>query len=199
MNRLLLPPLLLPLFLGLFLVGCQDAPEVDDLELSEEAADLETADGLVVVDGEEYASFGDPLLVDGDADLVALDPAALTQDLGTYQNTVVRVEGTVAKVCQMKGCWLTLQNPAGTPIRVEVPRDEDGEYVYTFPKDLGIAEVIVEGTVMADETDVETLRHFAEDEGQSPEEIDAITEPERTVVLTARGALVKQADVGVQS
>jgi hypothetical protein len=196
MNRLLFFPLLL----SLILVGCQDAPDVDDMELSEEAADLEMADGLVLVDGEEYVSYGDPLVVeDDDNDLVSLDPAALTQDLGTYQNTVVRVEGTVAKVCQAMGCWLTLQNPAGTPIRVEVPRDEEGEYVYTFPTDLGIAEVIVEGTVTSDTTDVETLRHFAEDEGRSSEEVDAITEPERTVVLTARGALVKQPGVAAQS
>jgi hypothetical protein len=195
MNRLLI----LPLLLGFFLVGCADAPEVDDMELSEEAADLEATDGLVMVDGAEYVAYGDLLAMDEDDAVVSLDPAALTQDLGTYQNTVVRVEGTVAKVCQMEGCWLTLQNPTGTPIRVEVPRDEAGEYVYTFPTDLGIAEVIVEGTVTADETSVETLRHFAEDEGRAPEEIDAITEPEQTAVLTARGALVKQADVATQS
>lgn len=195
MNRLLL----LPLLLGLFLVGCQDAPDVDDMELADEAADLEATDGLVMVDGTEYVAYGDLLAMDEDEEVVALDPAALTQDLGTYQNTVVRVEGTVAKVCQMKGCWLTLQNPTGTPIRVEVPRDEEGEYVYTFPTDLGIAEVIVEGTVTSDETDVETLRHFAEDEGRPADEVEAITEPQQTVILTARGALVKQPAVTAQS
>jgi hypothetical protein len=98
----------------------------------------------------------------------------------------------------MQGCWLTLQNPTGQPIRVQVPRDSSG-YVFTFPTDLGIAEVIVEGTVTADTTSVETLRHFAEDEGRSQAEIDAITEPEPTVTLTARGALVKRPVDAVQS
>lgn len=143
-----------------------------------------------------YDVYGDPLDLDGE--IVALTPAALTEDVGTYNNTVVRVEGTVAQVCKMAGCWLTLQNPTGQPIRVQVPRDSSG-YVFTFPTDLGIAEVIVEGTVTADTTSVETLRHFAEDEGRSQEEIDAITEPEPTVILTARGALVKRPVDAVQS
>ena len=178
MKRIL--PTLLVLGLLAF-VGCTDAPDESPAasEADEYAAD-------------EYAVYGDSLAMGEGA--VALTPAALTQDLGTYQNTVVRVEGTVAKVCQMKGCWLTLQNPTATPIRVVVPKDSTGNYVYTFPTDLGAQEVIVEGTVTADTTSVETLRHFAEDEGRPQAEIDAITEPEATVVLTARGALVKRAE-----
>jgi hypothetical protein len=143
----------------------------------------------------EYVSYGVPL--DTDETIVALTPTALVQDIATYQDAVVRVEGTVAQVCKMAGCWLTLENPTGQPIRVQVPRDSSG-YVFTFPLDLGMVGVIVEGTVRADTTSVETLRHFAEDEGRSKEEIDAITEPESTVVLTARGALVKQPAAAVQ-
>jgi hypothetical protein len=185
MNRFL--PLLCLAFL---LVGCGDRPATDELELADDTLG-EEVEAVVEIDGDEYVSYGDPLPVDPDG-IVALDAAVLAEDLGTYENTVVRVEGTVAKVCQMKGCWLTFQTPASAPVRVQVPRDDEGEYVYTFPMDLGAAEVIVEGTVTSDSTDVETLRHFAEDEGLPQEEIDAITEPERTIILTARGALVKR-------
>ncbi len=161
----------------LIAAGCAE-PEQADVAVSDSSAD-------------EYASYGDPLAVD--ESIVALTPAAITQDIGAYENTVVRVEGTVAQVCQMKGCWLTLQNPTATPIRVVVPRDSAGAYVYTFPTDLGTQDVIVEGTVTADTTSVEMLRHLAEDEGRSAAEVEAITKPQRTVVLTARGALVKRA------
>jgi hypothetical protein len=181
---------LLPLLIAALLVGCEDRPVVEDAELAEGTLG-EEVETVVEIDGEEYVSYGDPLTVDED-DFVALDPVALTEDLGTYMNTVVRVQGTVAQVCQMKGCWLTFETPASVPVRVQVPRDSAG-YVFTFPTDLGAAEVVVEGMVTADSTDVETLRHFAEDEGRPQEEIDAITEPQQTVTLTARGALVKRA------
>jgi len=180
---------LLPLLFFALLVGCADRPDMDDAELADDTLG-EEVETVVEVNGDEYVSYGDPLPVDDDA-LVALAPAALGEALGTYENTVVRVEGTVAKVCKMQGCWLTFQTPASDAVRVQVPRDSSG-YVFTFPTDLGAAEVIVEGTVTAEETDVETLRHFAEDEGRPQDEIDAITEPERTIILTARGALVKR-------
>lgn len=171
----------------LVLVGCQEVEVPEESVYSDEATEAG-----------EYDAYGDPLAMD--EEIVALTPAAVTQDIGTYENTVVRVEGTVAQVCKMAGCWLTLQNPTATPIRVVVPRDSAGAYVYTFPTDLGAAEVIVEGTVSADTMSVETLRHLAEDEGRTAAEIEAITEPQRTVVLTARGALVKRAEpVVIQS
>lgn len=113
-------------------------------------------------------------------DLVARADALDGQD--------VAVEGTVAKVCQQKGCWLTLQTASGETIRVNVPKDEAGEYRFTFPKDLARAEAQLVGAFAIDEESVELRRHLAEDEGASAEEIAAITEPRRTLTLTPRGA-----------
>lgn len=169
------------LTVGLFAVaGCTDEPDNVYDAAPEESA---------VAGDAEFTSYGDELTMDDD--LVALTPASLTADPSAYDGTVVRVEGTIAKVCRNRGCWLTLDNPTATPVRVEVPRDAAGGYVFTFPTDLPVSEAIIEGTVRVDTTSVETLRHFAEDEGRSQEEIDAITAPEPTVVLTARGALVR--------
>ncbi len=140
----------------------------------------------------EFTSYGEaPAMGD---DLVALTPASLTADPSAYDGTVVRVEGTIAQVCRNKGCWLTLDNPTATPVRVEVPRDAEGGYAFTFPTDLPISEAVIEGTVSVDTTSVETLRHLAQDEGRPQAEIDAITAPEPTVVVTARGALVRTPD-----
>ena len=48
-------------------------------------------------------------------------------------------------------------------------------------------------TFAVETTSVDDLRHYAEDDGASEEEIAAITEPEETFVLTALGAEVADA------
>src|SRR5690606_33772053 len=115
------------------------------------------------------------------ADEVALHPER-------YVGAPVRVAGTVAEVCQQAGCWLTFQNGAGVAFRVKVPHSEEGGYAFTFPKDASGRQAVIEGMVSIEETDVETLRHLAEDKGATEEELAAITEPERTLVLSATGA-----------
>lgn len=121
----------------------------------------------------------------GDA-IPAADAAARADQLA---GQTVRVEGTVSAVCQMKGCWLTLQT-GGAPIRVVVPKDTSGAYAFAFPKDAPGTTAVLEGTLAVEQTPVETLRHLAEDAGQSPEEVAAITAPQREVVLTATGARI---------
>ena len=109
-----------------------------------------------------------------------------------YDGLPVRVAGTVSEVCQMKGCWLSFQNDAGTPFRVMVAQS-DGDYVFDFPKDIAGQSAVVAGTLTLEETSVETRRHLARDKKASDEEIAAITEPERTIILTASGARIEGA------
>ena len=168
-----------------FVAGCAE-PEV-----SEEIATDELGENV------EYASYGESVVLEDG--MASLDPATLTADPLAYNGTVVRVEGQVAEVCVNAGCWLTLANPTATPIRVQVPRDEAGKYVYTFPTDLGMVDAIIEGTVTVDTLGVDELRHYAEDEGRPQSAIDAITEPQPTVQLIARGALLKVPGATVQS
>lgn len=140
----------------------------------------------------DYTPFGEPVALDDGTPTVT--PSTLLTDPAAYDGEIVRVEGTIAEMCKMMGCWLTLRDTdaeTGETVRVRVPTDEEGEYVYTFPTDLGMIDAIVEGTVSVDTMGVDELRHYAEDEGRSQEEIDAITEPQPTVVLTAHGALVE--------
>ena len=168
-----------------FIAGCAEPEVAEEIATDDLGANA------------EYAAFGESVVLEDGT--MALDPATLTADPLAYDGTVVRVEGQVAEVCKAMGCWLTLQNPTATPIRVQVPRDEAGAYVFTFPKDLGMVDAIIEGTVTVDTLGVDELRHYAQDEGRSQEEIDAITEPQPTVQLVARGALVKVANTTVQS
>lgn len=116
----------------------------------------------------------------------------LASDVGTRSAELdgqdITVEGTIAEVCQEAGCWLTLKTDDGTPFRVSVPKDEAGEYVYTFPKNVTGVQAQLKGAFSVTEESVETLRHLAEDAGDSAEAIAAITEPKRTLSLTATGA-----------
>lgn len=175
-----------PLLLALVLVaGCAETATDAPVETAPETP-VATAD---------YTPFGEPVALDDGTPTVT--PSALLADPASYDGETVRVEGTIAEMCKMAGCWLTLRDTdaeAGETVRVRVPTDDEGEYVYTFPTDLGMIDAIVEGTVNVDTMSVDELRHYAEDEGRSQEEIDAITEPQPTVVLTATGALVETDD-----
>ena len=95
--------------------------------------------------------------------------------LDSADSLQVTMRGKVESVCQTKGCWMNLVDPTGA---------SDGEifvqffdYGFFMPKDLAGSEVIVEGKAYTETTSVEELKHYAEDEGQSAEEIEAITEP----------------------
>lgn len=146
-------------------------------------ADGSTPDTVVIVEADRVA-VGEP--VGADLMFVSADDLATRADEMDGQQ--IAVEGTVREVCQQKGCWMTLDNAAGETIRVAVPQDADGEYLYTFPMDTAGRGARLSGTVAVEETDVETLRHLAQDGGESAQAIAAITAPERTIVLTATGA-----------
>ena len=53
-------------------------------------------------------------------------------------------------------------------------------------------DVIINGKAYVTETSIEELRHYAEDAGKSKEEIEAITEVEKTFAFEADGVLLKQ-------
>ncbi len=125
-------------------------------------------------------------------DAEAMTAADAARDADEIAGETVTVAGTVSAVCRMKGCWLTLQT-GGEPIRVVVPRDASGAYVYTFPMDAAGHTAVLEGTLAVEETPVETLRHLAEDAGKTAAEVAAITAPKREVVLTATGARITRA------
>ena len=53
-------------------------------------------------------------------------------------------------------------------------------------------EAVFQGKAVKDVTDVDLLRHYAEDAGKSAEEIAAINEPETSWIFTADGVLIKK-------
>ncbi len=76
-------------------------------------------------------------------------------------DTTVTVQGRISTVCQKKGCWLALDTGTARPIRVLVPRTDDG-YEFTVPTTLA-GTATVSGTLRTVELDAATQNHLAED------------------------------------
>ena len=96
------------------------------------------------------------------------------------------MKARVSEVCQVKGCWMTLDSKASAEPMVVKFQD----YGFFVPKDISGKEVIIEGTAYKEVTPVEELRHYAEDAGKSKEEIAAITQPKEELKFMATGVLV---------
>jgi hypothetical protein len=98
--------------------------------------------------------------------------------------TTVKVKGTVSDVCTKEGCWLKLKTADGD-MMVKMK-----DHSFLVPLDLNGKEIVVQGTAKIKTTTVKELQHYAEDAGKSEEEINAITEPKKEIVISAIGLLV---------
>ncbi len=102
------------------------------------------------------------------------------EELSDTVRTTLR--GRVNEVCQARGCWMTVAAGDGQEMMVKF-RD----YGFFVPKDIGDREVILHGVAYYQVTPVDELRHYAEDAGQSPEEIARIDAPKRELRFLADG------------
>jgi hypothetical protein len=114
---------------------------------------------------------------------------AVIASLKTKDKIDVQVEGVVDAVCQVKGCWMNLSAPNSTSTEKMFVKFH--EYSFFMPKDLPGKQVIMKGTAFVEETPVSELKHYAEDEGKSPEEIAKITKPLKEIKFVATGVKVK--------
>ena len=116
----------------------------------------------------------------------AEDVNNLLASVNNEEELNAKVSGTIVEVCQSKGCWMTLQLDNGETMRVTFK-----DYGFFVPKDAAGKTVIMDGIAKVDVTDVETLRHYAEDAGKTQEEIDAITEAKKGLSFEASGVIIK--------
>jgi Domain of unknown function (DUF4920) len=120
------------------------------------------------------------------------DPkGAMTYDqaykkMGTAAKYESKVVGTVVSVCQTKGCWMSIKSEEGRdPMFVKFK-----DYAFFMPKDLAGKKIVMKGYVFKETTSVEMLKHFAEDEGKSQDEINAINKPIEEVKFMASGVIL---------
>ena len=115
----------------------------------------------------------------------AIEENLLEEKLVMADKFTGKVKGTVNKVCEKKGCWMTLAQTDGEGIMIRFK-----DYKYFMPKDIVGKDVVLQGTAQKTTTSVEMLRHYAEDAGKSKEEIEKITEPKTEIEFIATGVLV---------
>ena len=108
---------------------------------------------------------------------------AFVQENGSFEG---KISGEIKEVCSSKGCWLTMDLPDGSSMRVTFK-----DYEFFVPKNSQGFPIVLEGVATLTETDVKTLQHYAKDEGKSDEEVAKITEPKREITFEAVGVKIK--------
>ena len=152
-------------------------------ENERDAKETETA----TVESEEstYAVFGDSI----SAENVISGEEMLEKYKSIHEGDTLEVKfsGTIQNVCQKKGCWM---NVALVDDEVTFIRFKD--YGFFMPFNAAESEAIVNGKAFVSVVSVEDLKHYAEDEGQTADEIAQITEPKVTYGFLANGVLIKE-------
>ena len=115
----------------------------------------------------------------------AMDVATLSKKMESTKEMKATVVGNVVEVCQKKGCWMTLQNGDGNTMRVTFK-----DYAFFMPKDISGKKVIISGIASMETTEVDVLRHYAEDGGKSKEEIEKIVDPKHELTFEAKGVII---------
>jgi hypothetical protein len=160
--------------LTLLFVSCSE--EANESTENSTNADMETI---------SYASFGDSITTEN-----AISGEELLKQYKNIQegDTLdIKFSGVIQKVCQKKGCWMNVRLSEEDEAFIKFK-----DYGFFMPLNAAESEAIVNGKAFVSVVPVEELQHYAEDEGQSAEEIAAITEPEVTYGFLADGVLIKE-------
>lgn len=113
------------------------------------------------------------------AEAVKLD--SVLKNFSAFKGKKIVMEAKVDKVCEMKGCWMTLQGSDKT-FRVKFK-----DYDFFVPMSLVGKKVWVEGEVIRSEVSVKHTKHYLKDAGASKEEIAAVTRPSVEYRIVAQG------------
>lgn len=145
----------------------------------------------IVTQKTTYELVGDAKVIPGNyGDVVkgadAVTPATLLQTVESAGTFTGKVSGNIKEVCTNKGCWFAMELPNGSSMRVTFK-----DYGFFIPTNSQGFPITIEGVATLSETDVETLRHYAEDQGKSKEEVELIKVPKKEITFEASGALIK--------
>lgn len=134
----------------------------------------------------DYEIFGESFDINEKA-ITKADLLKFYQDDKRTDTLDVVFSSKITDVCQKKGCWMTL----------ELGDDEENfikfkDYAFFVPLNASGSEVIIKGKAYRSVETIEALKHYAEDAGKTPEEIDAIKEPEVSYNFMAEGVYIKK-------
>ena len=169
------------LFFLIFLAGfiaCETTTA--EADKTKDNVEVETTE-VELLNGED-GIYGERLTPDN-----AVPVATLVKNFpATADSIETKVYGTVESVCQKKGCWMNVTGADGEEMFVRFK-----DYAFFMPLDISGKKVIMEGKAFREVVAVDELRHYAEDEGKSAEEIAAITQPKEEFRFEATGVIVQ--------
>lgn len=146
----------------------------------------EVVEEKVMVDGYEYYGIKE---MDSQGGVSVEEMIATIDSTRAFEG---KINTSLFGVCKKAGCWVTIDNPGGEPIRVVF-----GEHAFFVPVDTKEGrEVIIEGVAVMDTTSIEMQKHFLDDAKETGQEVpqsayDEITEPLVEVSFNATGILIK--------
>jgi len=123
-----------------------------------------------------YDGFGEPISAEQSMEIEQF----LTKV--SSESKSFKVRGVIQEVCQMKGCWMTLQNENGVNIRVTFK-----DYGFFVPKDISGKEVIIEGEASREILEEDLAKHYADDSGKTYDE-----SMRNSISFVAHGVLVSK-------
>jgi hypothetical protein len=130
-------------------------------------------------------AYGDAISAEG-----ALALTSLKEQIATKDSAQLTFRGNIEKTCSKKGCWMSVQDENGITTRVTFK-----DYGFFVPTQGAEGkEVVFSGIAKRKVTDVATLRHFAEDDGKTEAEINAITEAKEEIEFVATGVVIYDKD-----
>jgi len=160
---------------GFIFIGC-DIDKAHKQSSSVMEASMASIDQQDEIEGK----YGAEITIEG-----AIPASQVLAQLGDKELVELKVEGTIVEVCQMKGCWMTMDIGSGETMRITFK-----DYEFFVPKASAGYKAVIEGKLTRQMTDVETLQHYAEDAGKTKEEVAEITEPEEKLSFEAAGVII---------
>jgi len=138
---------------------------------------------LVACNSKTYTSFGEEI---SDQPTHSFNTIYDLAQNGEVNNIVL--EGEITQTCAKKGCWMDVKVSEQDTLMVRFK-----DYGFFVPKE-GVEglRTVVKGKAKMDTISVEMLRHYAEDAGDSEEEILKIMEPKYVLEFIADGVLIEQ-------
>jgi len=161
----------------------------DEAVAPEETIDEEAAEeGAALPDPDAVGNFGAEISAEG-----AVGGAELLTQLASQDSVMMKVRSSIAECCQAKGCWMTMPLEGEQEMTVKFK-----DYAFFAPMNSIGKDAVVEGWAYKEVVSVEELRHLAEDNNASAEEVEAITEPEERITFMASGLIVEPSEAAAE-
>ncbi|MEM9883391.1 MAG: DUF4920 domain-containing protein [Planctomycetota bacterium] len=133
-----------------------------------------------------HQGFGEPLAITTGTPVTDIDTVMADPDAHVGRDLVLA--GTVRKVCQKRGCWMTLgSDDLGRAVMVKFTCPIDGHLI---PAAAAGQPALAAGRLELRDVSEAYARHLAEDNGATPDQVARIVGPQPMLWLAAPAARV---------